>query len=71
MQNDQEFVFVCRMWGREENNIVRWEEEVGETGEGMEWDILQLKCDSCGFEKVTAKHTVLIAEKFKKNLCLD
>ena len=38
MQNDQEFVFVCRMGVREENNIVRWEEEVvGETGDGMEW----------------------------------
>ena len=23
---------------------------MGETGEGMEWDILQRKCDSCGFE---------------------
>ena len=28
---------------------------VGETGEGMEWDILKLKCDSGGFEKVTAR----------------
>ena len=28
---------------------------MGETGEGMEWDILKLKCDSGGFEKVTAR----------------